>query len=72
MIASATGWYAAHQKPAREGVYQRLYAKHNVLYCEFRGGVWMAGTGAIDGSLRQGESAYQDGLPWRGLTEESS
>lgn len=68
-----TGWYSGDQKPARVGVYERLYDKnHGIkLYCFWDGAHFSIGylsPNACANRLKS-QAAPDQYFPWRGVAK---
>lgn len=62
-----TPWFPGDVKPARKGIYQRLYPYDKVQHCYWTGRSWRAGTWHAGNSMVVKFASDHQRLSWRGL-----
>lgn len=71
-----TPWYPGDVKPARDGVYQRLYDEGTDVegpeYCLFKDGIWMTWCKSPEEASEESDDSAFQGLPWRGLARDDA
>lgn len=73
-MSAVTQWFES-DKPARQGVYQRLNKTTGLVYFAAFDGCWYGGSQTAEGAERLADELYvslrqmDPNFPWRGLAE---
>ena len=70
-----TAWFAPNVKPARNGIYQRLYDEgtnwQSIHFCKYHNGQWFVGSRSPR-TAREETATSPWNLKWRGLAQDPS